>query len=1524
MAGEVGQEERDVALEVALFGVRKDVRFPAGLVIHPFGNGQPELSRREFDQDREELRATQEVEILAGVVLESSEDDVQERFAPEVPVSHDVIEGPEAERRLPSHRREQALVDSEIQLAGIFDRTPDELRSLPHFGLWLDDGSQNPALDVTQAGVVVDDLPGLLRSRRRRMQGNYGAESMLSRKTCLLLLAGTAALPLAAQGPPTVPEPLRPWVPWVLERHPDLACPLLDGRRLCAWPGRLALDLDDRGGTFELEVAVDRETDLALPGGPAFWPRDVTSGGEPALLRRLGDQPAVALAPGRHRVSGRFRWSRLPESLPVPRAIALVDLTLAGTPVRSPRREDGGLLWLASARREEGEQDRLSLEVERRIEDGVPVTLTTRLRLRVSGSSRAVDLGSPLLAGFTATALGGELPLRWTESERLVAQVRPGTWTLTLRARSREPVTSLALDDRPAPWPDEELWAFQADPAVRAVRVSGAPGVDPQRTSLPEEWKSLPVYRLATGAALTFDVLRRGEAQPPPDAVDVSRVWWLEQRGGQYAVSDLLTGELYRGGRLEALFPAELGRFGFGPAGHVADQVITESPGDEGHPGVEVRDRALEAHAELLYPRGGALPAVGWNRDARSLAVELRVPPGWTLVAAPGADRAGGAWVDRWTLLDLFLLLILSLATWRLDGRLWGLLAFVFLGLAWHEPRATALAVWWLVLLPLRGLLGVLGADKARWVRRLRWAVLVGFTVQLAVFCADQWRTGLFPQLERTRRRAPSPFVLGGAAAPEPSRQTYKDMAVEAAKAPEEEGRRALPAAPEATAEESRAHEVDPNAVVQTGPGIPSWTWRTYRLSWTGPVTADQSLRLLLISPWLERVLSLLRIAAAVLVGWCLIHPRKTPGAVGARSAVPVSLVFFLTTFSLPLPAAAQEPAETPPAGLLAELEHRLTAPPACHPDCVEVSRLLLDASPGGLAVAADVHAAARSAWRLPGPAAAWTPARVTVDGARTAALRLGDDGFFLLRLEPGVHRVELAGAARNSLALEFPLRPRILDFRGDGWTIDGWRRDEPPPAAVRLDRQLPSTGALAEGGDEAFEPWLELQRRIEVGVRWRLESELRRRGPPGQAVLVRVPLLPGEWVTTAGIPIEEGEAVVALEPDETARRFESTLEEAGELELTAPRDRPWLERWELRCSPIWHCSTAGLAPTVHMQDGSWRPLWQPWPGERVTLSFVRPPGAPGRATTFDSAVLVVKPGRRLLEGELTVALRTSLGGEQTIDLPPRAALQSFTIDGGQQPVQAAEGRLAFTLEPGAHRVAAAWRQDHRTGAVERVPPVGLGGGAVDVTVRVELPRNRWLLWAGGPGWGPVVQFWQYLLVLALAAWALGRWAPSPLKIHDWLLLGAGLTQVPFAAALVVVGWLLVLALRHYLRTRRWWTYDALQLALLAAGLIALAVLYAAIHSGLLLQPDMQVLAPGDVAASSSRLAWYVDRSGAALPRPWVLSLPLWVWRILMLVWSLWLASRLLRWAPWCWHRLTPGPLLATPRAFRSWREEPQ
>jgi hypothetical protein len=103
--------------------------------------------------------------------------------------------------------------------------------------------------------------------------------------------------------------------------------------------------------------------------------------------------------------------------------------------------------------------------------------------------------------------------------------------------------------------------------------------------------------------------------------------------------------------------------------------------------------------------------------------------------------------------------------------------------------------------------------------------------------------------------------------------------------------------------------------------------------------------------------------------------------------------------------------------------------------------------------------------------------------------------------------------------------------------------------------------------------------------------------------------------------------------------------------------------------------------------------------------------------------------------------------------------------------------------------------------------------------------------------------------------------------------------------------------------------FDLLQLALAAFSFVFAGVLWAAIHHNLLLDVDMQVRG----AASDERvLRWYVDRVPGALPEPWIATLPLYMWRVAMLLWALWLVAALLRWLPWAWRAFCEGGLWRT------------
>jgi hypothetical protein len=53
--------------------------------------------------------------------------------------------------------------------------------------------------------------------------------------------------------------------------------------------------------------------------------------------------------------------------------------------------------------------------------------------------------------------------------------------------------------------------------------------------------------------------------------------------------------------------------------------------------------------------------------------------------------------------------------------------------------------------------------------------------------------------------------------------------------------------------------------------------------------------------------------------------------------------------------------------------------------------------------------------------------------------------------------------------------------------------------------------------------------------------------------------------------------------------------------------------------------------------------------------------------------------------------------------------------------------------------------------------------------------------------------------------------------------------------------------------------------------------------------------------SSVDSLLWFSDRLDGALPQPWVVSVPLLAYRLVMLAWALWLALAVIRWARWTW-----------------------
>jgi hypothetical protein len=633
---------------------------------------------------------------------------------------------------------------------------------------------------------------------------------------------------------------------------------------------------------------------------------------------------------------------------------------------------------------------------------------------------------------------------------------------------------------------------------------------------------------------------------------------------------------------------------------------------------------------------------------------------------------------------------------------------------------------------------------------------------------------------------------------------------------------------------------------------------------------------------------------------------------------------------SLPLAAIANVQGFPSPA-LLAELRARLLAPAQCLPRCAEIARMQIDATAHRLDLVLIVDALEAVALPVPGATNGWSPTQIHLDGTPAARLLRLDHGDLAVPIPRGRHLLQLSGSITEAeqVALPLPLPPRLVEPHLDPvWQLEGLGSDGVPGDQLRLLRQRVAGGQVPAGGSGAgtlegsepavsgdWPPLLEVVRTLRLGLDWELVTEVKRRSPLGHSLSLRVPLIEAESVTSSGVEVDDAGVLVSLSPGASGMRWRSVLQPVDQLVLRAPSDPRLTEKWRLLVSPIWHLSAEGVPQVLPgRDDGQALPTYRPWPGEVLRLSFSRPRAVAGATLTLDRSRYRLQPGHRSSEALLQLSLRSSQGGSFLLRLPEGAEPTRLQVDGQSRPLLAQADGIELTLVPGTQQIELGWLQPDALSFLYQPAPLDLGVAGVNAETQVRLGSDRWLLWASGPGLGPAVQFWGLLLVIALAALILARSRLTPLRTGDWLLLGVGLSQVTIGVGALVVLWLFALGLRHRLDVQalRPWRFNLMQVGLVVLSIAALSALLLALEQGLLGSPAMQVAGNGSTA---TELNWYQDRIDAEGAQVTLISAPIWVYRLLMLVWALWLAWRLLDWLRWGWQGLmSPTPWLRSRR----------
>lgn len=1346
-----------------------------------------------------------------------------------------------------------------------------------------------------------------------------------------------------------VPDPLKSWIPWVLDEVPNAGCPHLfndAANAECAWPAVLDLKVSAKGAIFSQDVNVYHQSWFNLPGDEQQWPEEVTVDGKPVAVISKDGLPLIALAIGAHHIAGRFAWASAPESLALPAHAGLLRLDLNGQLVTAPVRDESNRVWLQRKVAAEG-VEQVQLKVARKVNDGVPMTVTTRFHLDVSGKGREIILGRALLPELIPQELLSALPASLTQDGNLTVQARAGTWDITFVARHPGQAKALTLPSGTGILAEDEVWVFEAAPLIRTTSIEGPTSIDTQQLSLPDEWRSLPGYLMRPNSQFGFKEIRRGDSDPAPDKLSLARRLWLSFDGKSMTMSDVIQGEVSRAARLNMSLQNQLGRV------DIDGRDLQITSGSDKLAGVEVKRGALRMTADSLM--GDALrsmPVVGWQHDFDKVGIELNLPAGWRLFHASGTDRAQGAWISRWNLLDFFVVLVIALAAGHLWGRKWGALALFALILSYQEPDAPRFS--WMVLLALVAIVRALPDGRLLvWMNRLKQLSLLSVVLISLHFATAQVRGALYPVLERDaylsfdQQDAERYAGVKEVAMPAPAAAPVAGMQAEVAEIVPAPALNLPPGSPpmkgkamagvssdklksmqlskvDSSYRTRNDSAIDPDAKVQTGPGLPQWRWRSYQLVFDGPVRQDQQLHLWLISPWVNKLLVLLQLILLGMLLACVADVFKKMESSSNDPSAPSGhqkwnifkrfgknltvLGFALVIVGATLHTSPVQ-AQLPNPEQLQALKEKLLRPADCLPECAEISRLSVQVIGPNVRLGLEIDAAIDTALPLPGGAKHWMPNEARLDG-KPAYVHRDESGALWLLAPAGRHRVELNGALMLSDTLQLPLarKPRHVEVIAEGWDVAGLSEESGAADTLQLSRRVKASAKGDKSEAPALPAFLQVTRRLVLDKEWTVHTTVARSSPLGVPALANIPVLPGESVTTAGMAVKDGKVLVNLGPQADSISWDSTVNQATEISLSASKDSAWTEFWVIDSSNAWHIKAQGIPPVAADVGGAADLSFRPWPGETLKISIERPQAIPGQTMTIDESRLVASPGARATDYLLTMNIRSSRGLDYSVLLPEGAVLQRVTINQQQRPIRASGRQLVLPLVPGTQKIDIAWRVDQGMAVSYSSLSPNLNTTSVNHFLEVNLPHERWLLLTSGPGVGPAILFWGKLIILLAVALALGRFGGLPMRTRHWILLALGLTQVAWWGAVLVIAWFFAFSSREKVAETpsARWLFNLRQVILVLLTVAMLGILLSAVEGGLLGQPDMQVAGN---QSSANNLHWYLDRSAAELPIAWTLSLPMLVYRGLMLLWALWLAWSLLSWLKWGWNALVVGGL---------------
>lgn len=1307
------------------------------------------------------------------------------------------------------------------------------------------------------------------------------------------------------------PEQLNNWSDWIKLKHPKLEC-YSHGKnsKLCQWPLSLNLNINNEyiDFSYTLQSQADKQF-IQLPGNLETWPQQIKINGKASGVIERNNLPFVKLDKGTHRIEGKIVNHAKLNRLLIPANIAMINTFKHQQKVQLSN-NNNYLLLNQKVTAQKPESDRLHIEVFRHYQDGIPSLLETRLKLRVTGKNREEILGKPLLENNELIGVNSPIPVKINAQGELVAQLKAGEYWINLNSRFTKNSKSLKKTANHKNWPNNEFLSVRYNNKIREIEISGTNSIDTQQTNIPHEWKTLPSYLLKDNNQLQIKVLRQGKENPAKNELSLTRKLWLDFNGKGITAKNHLQGKIHQNWRLDSTEDNQL------QSAEVNQQAVMITLLDNKQ-GIEVRNNNVDINTTSRIENARNFSLSGWLSDVNSVRASLELPPGWRIFHATGIEQISGSWISQWSLWTIFIVLIVTAVAKQLFNLAVSALTLLSITLTFYE--ALSPVVFIPIFFALYGLLKISNEKISKIFQVITLLIAAIYILSLSQYTVNTFRTVIYPTVE-------NPYYYNEHSHHIEMHKASKDEAYGGEQVILEEvvmtkSRLGTSAyrneAPPKKIESIDNYKYAEQDRVQTGIGAPNWNWNSYQLNNYGEVTPEQKVRMYYMSPIITKLWQLAGLLSLFLLSIALfkhIKPLLTLNKQKLTSKkVNVNvMVLTLASVLLSVPSENVQAQDYPPQFLLEQLEKQLLLPPNCIPNCYGIEKANINIAKQKATIELDLYSAAKVAIPLLKTHNSFSLTAASSNGEALAILK--KDQHYFVPLKEGQQKIQLSiELLAGESNFDFFKTIHQLSVNSNDWTVSGLQKNK-GTKNINLQRKASEEKSkLSSFGNIAINPFVEVQRELVLGTEWQLHTRVIRKAPKSGSFYIKIPLLEGEDLLTQGITVNKKHAQLHF-TNQSIISWNSLISPKEQLNLTANPNSQISEQWKVIPSSIWRINYEGLTEINESHFNQLSYTWKPQAEEKLTINIERLNGIEGQTYTIENLKLEHNIASTKNNSLLSIQVKSSIAQTFTFSLPETASINKLTLD-NETLNTPLSNTVTVNLQAKSQIIDIDFTEENTSKLISYSPQITLPVIASNIYLNTQLAKDQWPLFIYGTKIGPAMLYWGMLCFIILAAIVLSllfkklNWQ-LPIGFVGWLLLGLGLSTINIYCGFIVALWFLLLGARQHLINAEKLAnnlFNGMQVFIVFFSLITLVVIISTIPDGLLSSPDMKVVGNG---SSAYNYQYYQDFAQAsAFPETMVVHIPLWIYRGLILLWSLWLSTQLIKWTKWGWQAFSSTTL---------------